>query len=44
MAVTYDVMGVSSMVVADRDIGRAVVGPAEHDAPLRVDADGMEAG
>ena len=32
------------MVIGDGDIGRAIRGPTEHDAPLVVDPNGVEAG
>lgn len=44
IGVTYDVTGVSSMVVANGHIGGAVIGPAEDDAPLGIDSDGVRTG
>ena len=44
MAITYCVIAELSMIVPDGDITGAIVRPAEDDAPLGVNANGMHAG
>jgi len=41
MVITYNVIGLRSMVVYDRHIYRSCISPTEYDSPLLVDSDGV---
>ncbi len=44
MTVTYDVIGMRSLVIHDSNLGGAAFSPAKDDAPLVVDPDRVKAG